>query len=163
MDLTPGAEEKLKRAGLPSSVGLHSEQIRASGAPEEYIKIMVEMFVGWRSLHTQGRGLMSALRDYLGDDLDYRGSGRGETGANLLLGWNFGDGHLQPPLPGDSARVLRIRARRVRRGLGRVPAAPQTDPGWFVFDGALGVVGAARGTSTIVLRRSPGCPTVRSR
>ncbi len=142
---TPGAEEKLKRAGLPSSVGLHSEQIRASGAPEEYIKIMVEMFVGWRSLHTQGRGLMSALRDYLGDDLDYREVWEGETGANLLLGWNFGDGHLH------NLRFLET----LRECCGFEPgefvvAWAESQPlhkptqEWFVFDGNLGVV--ERGT-----------------
>ena len=159
----PGAEEKLKRAGLPSSVGLHSEQIRASGAPEDHQdhgrdvrRMAVVAHPGPRP--DVGAARLSRGRPGLPRDLG--GRDRCQPASRLEL-WRRA--LAQPPLPGDSARVLRIRARRVRRGLGRVPAAPQTDPGGSCSTALSASWSATRGTSTIVLRRNPGCPTVRSR
>ncbi|GAB2977488.1 DUF3556 domain-containing protein [Nocardioides montaniterrae] len=139
----PGADEKLKRVGMP--VGLHREQLADLGTPPDVAKMMVELFVAWRSMHSQGRGLISVLRSYLGDDLDGRDIWEGETGANVVLGWNFGDGHIH------GVRFLEA----LRESCGFEPgefvvAWVESEPfgrgkqDWFVFDGALGVV--RRGT-----------------
>ena len=45
-------------------------------------------------MHSQGRGLYSVLMAHLGDDLEERTVREGEFMSNILLGWNFGDGHL---------------------------------------------------------------------
>ena len=141
--LEPGAGEKLKRAGMP--VDLHVDQLKALDTPEDTARMMMEFFVAWRSLHSQGRGLVSVLRDHLGDDLDMREIWEGETGANLLLGWNFGDGHIHG--------IRFLEALRSRCGFEPgefVVAWAESQPvhkdfqEWFVFDGAHGVV--RRGT-----------------
>lgn len=138
----PGADEKLKRAGIP--VGLHREQLAALDIPEDQAAIMIDLFVAWRSMHSQGRGLNSVLRTYFGDALDERIVWEGETGANVVLGWNFGDGHIHG---------IRFQALRERCGFEPgefVVAWVESQPvqrgyqEWFVFDGALGVV--QRGT-----------------
>lgn len=140
---TPGADEKLKRAGMP--VGLHREQLAALGIPEDPARMMIDLFVAWRSMHSQGRGLISVLRNYLGDDLDRRDVWEGETGANVLLGWNFGDGHIH------GIRFLEaLRSVCAFEPGEYVVAWVESQPvhkdyqEWFVFDGAYGVV--QRGT-----------------
>jgi hypothetical protein len=140
----PGADEKLKRAGMP--VGLHREQLAALGIEKDVAAINIDLFVAWRSMHSQGRGLLSVLRTYLGDDgLDRRDVWEGETGANLLLGWNFGDGHIHG--------IRFLEALRASCGFEPgefVVAWVESQPvhknfqEWFVFDGALGVM--QRGT-----------------
>jgi hypothetical protein len=141
---SPGAAEKLKRAGMP--VGLHREQLVALGVEDDVASINIDLFVAWRSMHSQGRGLLSVLRTHFGDEaLDRREVWEGETGANLLLGWNFGDGHIH------GIRFLEA----LREACGFEPgefvvAWAESQPvqrnyqEWFVFDGALGVV--RRGT-----------------
>ena len=139
----PGADQKLKAAGMP--VDLHSEQLAALDIPRDVRQIMIDLFVAWRSMHSQGRGLISVLRSYLGDDLDTRDVWEGETGANLLLGWNFGDGHIH------GIRFLEALRERCAFEPGEfVVAWVESQPvhkshqEWFVFDGALGVT--RRGT-----------------
>ncbi|TNM49510.1 DUF3556 domain-containing protein [Nocardioides albidus] len=141
--LKPSAEEKLKKAGMP--VGTHVEQLEALGVPVPAGRIVMELFVAWRSMHSQGRGLFSVLRNYLGDELDQRMVWEGETGANLLLGWNFGDGHIH------GIRFLEALRERCDFEPGEfVTAWVESQPvhkdsqEWFIFDGALGVV--QRGT-----------------
>lgn len=141
--LKPSAEEKLKRAGMP--VGTHVEQLEATGVPIPAGRVVMEMFVAWRSMHSQGRGLFSVLRNYLGDELDNRMVWEGEVGANLLLGWNFGDGHIH------GIRFLEALREQCDFEPGEFVAAwVESQPvhkgtqEWFVFDGAHGVV--QRGT-----------------
>ncbi|WP_433521842.1 DUF3556 domain-containing protein [Nocardia pseudovaccinii] len=139
----PGADQKLEAAGMP--VGLHTEQLAALDIPRDVRKIMIDLFVAWRSMHSQGRGLISVLRTYLGDEIDRREVWEGETGANLLLGWNFGDGHIH------GIRFLEALRERCDFEPGEfVVAWVESQPvhrshqEWFVFDGALGVT--LRGT-----------------
>jgi hypothetical protein len=141
--ITPGAEHKLMRVGSP--VPVHTEQLKGLGYDEGTARVMMDMFNAWRAMHSQGRGLGSVLRSYLGDELDHRTVWEGEVGANLLLGWNFGDGHLHGIHLFDA----------LRRYCGFEPgefvaAWVESEPvgrgtqSWFVYDGAVGVV--RRGT-----------------
>jgi hypothetical protein len=59
--------------------------------------VTVHLYLAWRALHSQGRGLNSVMMTQLGDDLDRYDLREGELFANALVGWNFGDGHLHGP------------------------------------------------------------------
>ncbi|MCR9097040.1 MAG: DUF3556 domain-containing protein [bacterium] len=47
-----------------------------------------------RQLHLQGRPLLEALSAAVGQDIDDYEFQEGETFGGTILGWNFGDGHL---------------------------------------------------------------------
>ncbi|NMO02727.1 DUF3556 family protein [Gordonia sp. TBRC 11910] len=87
----PGAEEKLNRVtrSAPNQV----DQFIAAGYPPEWAEITLQMTIGWRSLHSNGRGLFSVLLDTL-PDIDTRTVREGEFLCNSVIGFNFGDGHL---------------------------------------------------------------------
>jgi hypothetical protein len=53
----------------------------------------MQKVLGWRSMHSQGRGLFSLLYKNL-PDIETRTIREGEFACNAILGWNFGDGHL---------------------------------------------------------------------
>ncbi len=87
----PGAEEKLNRVtrSAPNQV----DQFIAAGYPPEWAEITLQMTAGWRSLHSQGRGMFSILHA-VAPDIDQRSVREAEFLCNSLLGWNFGDGHM---------------------------------------------------------------------
>lgn len=53
----------------------------------------IQKSLAWRSMHSQGRGLLSVLLHHL-DDVDSRDVREGEFVCNTIVGRNFGDGHL---------------------------------------------------------------------
>ncbi|KXP03567.1 DUF3556 domain-containing protein [Tsukamurella pseudospumae] len=87
----PGAEEKLNRVtrSAPNQV----DQFIAAGYPPEWAEITLQMTAGWRSLHSQGRGLFSVLHA-VAPDIDQRSVREAEFLCNSLIGFNFGEGHL---------------------------------------------------------------------
>ena len=74
--------------------------------------------LGWRAMHSQGRGLFSVLLKYL-PDIDQRTVREGEVVCNTLVGFNFGDGHLhnEDLIERRSGRGP-VRARRAHGGRG---------------------------------------------
>ncbi|WP_261719367.1 DUF3556 domain-containing protein [Streptomyces sp. FZ201] len=94
--LAPGCEERL--AELPGPARNHVDQLQnmACGlmgyAPDES-EMLLQKTIGWRAMHSQGRGLNSLLQRHL-PDLDTRTVREAEFICNMLTGWNFGDGHL---------------------------------------------------------------------
>ncbi|MGW5466068.1 DUF3556 domain-containing protein [Streptomyces sp. NPDC003996] len=137
--MAPGVEERLN--DLPIPVPTHNRQLQALGYPAPVAELTMQMFVAWRSMHSQGKGLLSVLHTYLGDDIDTYTVREGEIGANLILGWNFGDGHLH-----DDQLIEAIQ-RRLRFEPGEfvvvwVESQPLHRPTqeYFVMDAALGVV-----------------------
>ena len=54
----------------------------------------MQQILGWRALHSQGRGLNSVMINQLGDDIDTYTLREGEFCCNAIVGFNFGDGHL---------------------------------------------------------------------
>ena len=61
---------------------------------EDTARVTLHQYLGWRAMHSQGRGLNSAMANQLGPDIDVYDLREGELMANVILGWNFGDGHL---------------------------------------------------------------------
>lgn len=88
---TPGAEEKLNRV-TRSSRNLVDQMVDFGYEPL-WAEIFVQTIVGWRAMHSQGRGLLSVLSKNL-PDIDSRTVREGEGVCNSLIGFNFGDGHL---------------------------------------------------------------------
>lgn len=87
----PGAEAKLNRVKRPTTNQI--DQLQAMGYPKEIAEITMQQTIGWRSMHSQGRGLFSLLMKHV-PDLDRVTVREAEFACNSLLGFNFGDGHL---------------------------------------------------------------------
>jgi transmembrane protein DUF3556 len=137
--LAPGAEEKLderikKAAKLQK--GQLTEMFDADTA-----EVTLHQLLGWRSLHSQGRGLNSVMMRHLGDDIDVYTPREAEFMCNALVGWNFGDGHLH------SQFMLEAIQRRCQFEPGEftvvwVESEPILDgrQQYFVWDAGVGVV-----------------------
>ncbi len=87
----PGAEAKLNRVTRPSSNQI--DQFIAYGYQPELAAVTMNLPATFRSMHTQGRGLLSVLITHL-PDIDSRDVREGEWVCNSLVGFNFGDGHM---------------------------------------------------------------------
>jgi phytoene dehydrogenase-like protein len=55
---------------------------------------VLQQLLGWRSLHSQARGLNSVMINQLGADIDTYTPREAEFCCNNLTGFNFGDGHM---------------------------------------------------------------------
>jgi hypothetical protein len=87
----PGAEAKLDRVVRPA--GNQLDQLIALGTPPKVAELMLQSAVAWRSMHSQGRALLSLLINHV-PDIDRYALREAEFGCNSVIGWNFGDGHL---------------------------------------------------------------------
>ena len=87
----PGAEEKLNK--VTRSAGNQVAQLIDYGYEPMEAEIFAQQTIGWRAMHSQGRGLFSVLLKNLGD-IDRRTVREAEVVCNTLIGFNFGDGHL---------------------------------------------------------------------
>ena len=103
------------------------------------------MTLGWRSMHSQGRGLFSVMQAYLGEEYETYSLREAEFCCNSVIGWNFGDGHLH-----DDQLIEAIQ-RRIGFAPGEfvvvwVESQPihKKTQAYFVMDAALGIV--ERGT-----------------
>lgn len=86
-----GAEEVLDRA-IRKSSALPVTQLSKLYGPE-VANLLLYKGLAWRAMHTHGRALMGLLPRAV-PDLDGYTIREGETIAGLVIGWNFGDGHL---------------------------------------------------------------------
>jgi hypothetical protein len=93
--LAPGVEKKLERR-VEKPVPLQTAQLTEMFDHDTAI-VTLHLYLAWRALHSQGRGLNSVMMTQLGADLDRYDIREGEVIANALIGWNFGDGHLHGP------------------------------------------------------------------
>jgi len=143
----PGAEKRLDELNAPAR--LQVEQLMESmKLDRNAAEMTMQMTLGWRSLHSQGRGLFSLMMNHLGDDLDRYTLREAEFAANVLLGWNFGDGHIH------DERLIAAIQRRLDFEPGEFivafvesQAVQRTVQDYRVIDAALGVV--ERGTWTV--------------
>ncbi|WGP06577.1 DUF3556 domain-containing protein [Bacillus subtilis] len=87
----PGAEEKLEVVTRPTRNQVN--QLQQMGFPQEAAELTVQQTLGWRSMHSQGRGLLSLLYTHV-TDIDRATVREAEFACNSLVGFNFGDGHL---------------------------------------------------------------------
>jgi hypothetical protein len=134
----PGAERKLNSLVKPAP--LHEEQLAAMFDADTG-KVILAQYLGWRSLHSQGRGLNSLMIRHLGDDIDRYDLREGEVACNLCIGWNFGDGHLHNP------KLIEAIQRRCRFEPGElIVVYAESEPilggrqQYQVVDAALGVI-----------------------
>lgn len=87
----PDAEKKLHRVYRPSKDQI--DHLQAMGLPYPLAEAFLEMTLGWRSLHSQARGLFSLLLKNV-PDVDHRRVREAEFGTNAMIGFNFGEGHF---------------------------------------------------------------------
>lgn len=90
--MAPGAEEKLNQHIKKASKMQRDQLEELYGFHEA--EVVLHQLLGWRSLHSQGRGLNSVMWNVLGKDLDHYTLREAEFSSNAVIGWNFGDGHL---------------------------------------------------------------------
>ncbi|MDT7623331.1 MAG: hypothetical protein QOD04_4199 [Pseudonocardiales bacterium] len=87
----PGAERKLN--SVVGSVPIQVDQLAAMGYDPAVAEVTMQQTLAWRTMHSQGRGLLSLLLKHL-PDVDQRTVREAEFLCNSLIGFNFGDGHL---------------------------------------------------------------------
>jgi len=87
----PGAERKLN--SVVGSVPVQVDQLTAMGYDPAVAEVTMQQTLAWRTMHSQGRGLLSLLIKHL-PDVDQRTVREAEFICNSLIGFNFGDGHL---------------------------------------------------------------------
>lgn len=87
----PGAEAKLNRVTRSASNTV--DQFVAFGYEPQWAEITIQAPVAWRTMHSQGRGLLSVLLKSV-PDIETRSVREAEFACNSLIGFNFGDGHL---------------------------------------------------------------------
>jgi hypothetical protein len=88
----PGGEEKLNEHIKKPALMQKQQLTEIYG--EEAAEVVMQQLLGWRSLHSQGRGLNSLMMRTLGPDIDTYTLREAEFSCNALAGFNFGDGHF---------------------------------------------------------------------
>ncbi|MFF0544495.1 DUF3556 domain-containing protein [Nocardia thailandica] len=88
----PGAEQKLNTIEHRPALN-QLDQLTAMGYDPAVAEITMQQTIGWRAMHSQGRGLFSLLYKHV-PDLDRWTVREAEFACNSLIGFNFGDGHL---------------------------------------------------------------------
>lgn len=88
----PGTEDKLNEY-LVKPAPMTVDQLEVTYGRDVAEVVMYQM-LGWRSMHSQGRGLNSIMINQLGTDIDHYTLREAEFATNCIIGFNFGDGHL---------------------------------------------------------------------
>jgi hypothetical protein len=91
--MRPGIEDRVGELPLVESQVSQLQRMKPTPYAADDAEMTMQKLLGWRSLHSQGRGLYSVLIEHL-DDIENRTVRDGEFVCNTILGWNFGDGHL---------------------------------------------------------------------
>lgn len=153
----PGAEAKLDRhvvkPAATQKVQL-TEMFDAATAD-----VTLHQYLGWRSLHSQGRGLNSVMINQLGTDIDVYDPREGELMCSALIGWNFGDGHLH------DQRLLEAVQERCRFLPGELIVVwAESEPigrgsqEYWVMDAAVGIVERGSWTVADAVEQQPWLP-----
>lgn len=139
----PGCEAKLDEH-LTKPGLMQKGQLTAIYGEDE-AEVILHQLLGWRAMHSQGRGLNSVMWNTLGDDLDTYTLREAEFSCNAVTGFNFGDGHFHDDKliaaiqqrcnfrPGEFI-VVWVESEAIGRGIQR----------YWVMDAAVGIV--ERGT-----------------
>lgn len=88
---TNDCENKLD-AGLVKGMKIQREQLAAVYG-YDVAEIFLQKTTAFRSMHSHGRAQLSLMQRHV-DDLDNYRLREGEVVCTMLLGWQFGDGHL---------------------------------------------------------------------
>jgi len=135
----PGAEARLDEH-LVKGAPMQKQQLTdIYGA--EVAEVVLQQPLGWRAMHSQGRGLNSVMMNQLGADIDTYTLREAEFSCNAVVGFNFGDGHLH------DHRLIAAIQRRCRFAPGEfvvvwVESQPVGDhrQRYWVMDAAVGIV-----------------------
>ena len=137
--LAPGAEEKLD-TNIVKAAKMQKRQLTDAYGERE-AEVVMQQILGWRALHSQGRGLNSVMMNHLGDDIDTYTLREGEFCCNAIVGFNFGDGHLH------DRRMIEAVQKRCRFAPGELivvwaesEALGSGRQKYLVIDAAVGVV-----------------------
>ncbi|WP_370290636.1 DUF3556 domain-containing protein [Nocardioides sp.] len=147
--MRPEVRDRL--AELPLVEDQRDQLMRMQPMPYERdeAELTLTKVAAWRALHSQGRGLYSVLLEHVPDidDIERRVVREGEFIASIMLGWNFGDGHLHDErLVAAVQRRLGLEPGDLIVAYAESQATPWSNPPqhYRVIDAALGVV--ERGT-----------------
>ncbi|AII03516.1 MULTISPECIES: DUF3556 domain-containing protein [Rhodococcus] len=88
----PGAEDKLDEFIIRPTKNTRTQLLATY--PPAVADVVMHQLLGWRSMHSQGRALLSLMSRHLGDDIDTYSLREAEFSCNSLVAFNFGDGHL---------------------------------------------------------------------
>ena len=152
----PGAEEKLNRVQRP----VHNtvDQFVAFGIDRKWAEVLLEKGLGWRALHSNGRGLFSMMLRHV-PDVEQRTLREGELVCNTLIGFNFGDGHLH------DERLIAAVQEQARFEPGEVivvwaESQPITrmSQDFKIIDAALGVIARGRWSVIDCVNSQPWLP-----
>jgi hypothetical protein len=133
-----GSLDKLDR--LTKSAGTMAEQLTQMGLDEETVELAKNMSLASRFMHFEGRALLDALPRAVDHIDDYEWL-EGEVFGGSIIGWNFGDGHL------NGKRLLDAIQPQCEFGAGEVrllsvESQPLFTPtmDWKIYDAATGLV-----------------------
>jgi hypothetical protein len=137
--MAPGAEGKLN-THIVKAAKMQKDQL-AETYGDEAAEVAMQQLLGWRAMHSQGRGLNSVMINALGDDVDTYTLREGEFTCNAIVGFNFGDGHLH------DRRMIEAVQQRCRFAPGELivvwaesEALGSGRQQYLVIDAAVGVV-----------------------
>jgi hypothetical protein len=88
----PEAEERLNEYLVKPSAMTVDQLTPTYGRAQA--EVILHQSLGWRAMHSQGRGLNSIMINQLGADIDRYTLREAEFSTNCIVGFNFGDGHL---------------------------------------------------------------------
>ena len=135
----PGAEAKLDER-LVKGAPMQKQQL-ADIYGAEAAEVVLQQPLGWRAMHSQGRGLNSVMINQLGADIDAYTLREAEFSCNAVVGFNFGDGHLH------DHRLIAAIQRRCRFAPGEfIVVWVESQPvgngrqQYWVLDAAVGIV-----------------------
>jgi hypothetical protein len=155
--MAPGAEAKLDERlvkGAPMQKAQLSEIYGAEAA-----EVVMQQPLGWRAMHSQGRGLNSVLINQLEGDIDTYTLREAEFSCNAIVGFNFGDGHLH------DHRLIAAIQKRCRFAPGEfIVAWVESEPvgngrqQYTVIDAAVGIVERGSWAVTDAVAEQPWLP-----
>ncbi|CAN3128021.1 DUF3556 domain-containing protein [Mycobacterium sp. smrl_JER01] len=153
----PGAEHKIDDHVVKPALTIRRQLVAAGlGDNADFTAGISTCF---RSLHAHGRAHNSLLLCTLGPDIDTYGMFDGDQMAGVLLGWNFGDGHLYGP------RLIEAVQRRCHFEPGELiityiesqPIHRQSQE-YLVIDAAVGVIERGRVRIDDLISEQPWIP-----
>ena len=133
-----GSLQKLDR--LKKSTGTMAEQLAELGLDEETANLANTMVMASRFMHFEGRPLLEMLPKAVNDIENYEWI-EGEVFGGSIIGWNFGDGHLNGKLLLDAIQPqCQFEEGEVR--LLSIESQPLFKPTmeWKIYDAATGLI-----------------------
>ncbi len=149
----PDAVAKFDRLTKPA--GTMRQQLEGMLPDKETVDLALSMSLAHRFLHVEGRALLEALPQAVDDIEEYEWM-EGEVLGGAIIGWNFGDGHLNGTQLLDAVQIqCGFEEGEVRVVM--VESQPLLGPtmAWKVVDAKTGVVASGETAITPMLAETP--------